>query len=118
MLTLTILLLLCGSIALANNLHNITITLQPVCRHYAVLAALTFSEKFPTRIVYGLTTEGGSHAQAQVLIDSEWHWLQCRHTSAGTFVTTGYREFEFLDGFYTTVSIIEFLTTEWIWRGD
>jgi hypothetical protein len=46
------------------------------CRHTAVAAALTASEKFPVRIAYGFTKRGGAHVQAQAYIDGRWQWLR------------------------------------------
>ena len=48
-----------------------------VCKHKAVMAALVYSEHYPTRIVHGPTNnEGLYHCQAQAYIDGEWHYLQ------------------------------------------
>lgn len=50
---------------------------RPVCRHYAVLQALTFHdfERYKVRICIGVTPKGRYHAQAQAFIGIEWKWL-------------------------------------------
>jgi len=57
---------------------------KPVCRHTAVLAALTVGEKYPVRLMWGYTELGfdkngslyNAHVQAQAFIDGQWVWLQ------------------------------------------
>ena len=48
---------------------------EPVCRHKAVLAAITAGEYFPVRIASGPNYTGGRHAQAEAKINGIWEWL-------------------------------------------
>ncbi len=49
---------------------------QPVmCRHRALMESAVMAEKYPVRIVVGMT-QMGEHAQAQALIDHKWRWLR------------------------------------------
>jgi hypothetical protein len=54
-------------------------TFQPVCRHNAVLAAITVGEQYPTKIAFGpIKGKAGEliwHSQAKAYINGEWVWL-------------------------------------------
>lgn len=56
---------------------------KPVCRHYALLSAITYQdiEKVPTRLVVGISvidlTKG--HVQAQAYINNEWKWIKFKN---------------------------------------
>lgn len=57
-------------------LSSCATTFKPVCRHNAILAALTVGEKYPVRLVWGnVSGNWQNHVQAQALIDGQWRWL-------------------------------------------
>ena len=61
------------SLCLIVNLASCCHTWQPVCRHRAMICAMTVGEKYPVRIVRGLS-RSGLHVQAQAFTD-RWIWL-------------------------------------------
>ncbi len=50
----------------------------PVCRHNALMAAVTLGERYPAMVAFGPSSGADWHAQAVVLIDNEWRWVQVR----------------------------------------
>jgi len=90
-------------------------TFTPVCRHNAVLAALTVGEQYPVRMVWGNTPKPGidkagklynAHVQAQAFINGEWCWLQ---------VTGGMVQVGSKDNYnaWNVMSVKEFIDFEW-----
>jgi len=61
---------------------------EPVCRHSAVMCAGVVGEQLQTRIMIGPSRPGKYHAQAQVLINGEWDWLEYE----GRWCVLGYQE--------------------------
>lgn len=74
---------------------------KAMCRHKAMLTAITYGEKYPVRIVAGkIKGQINYHAQAQAKIKGEWRWLEF-----GEYPTIGSREYELEDPFFYTVNM-------------
>lgn len=86
----------------------------PVCRHEAVMAALTVGERYPVRLMWGNTDLGidkagqmfNAHVQTQAFINGQWQWLQ---VIGGRVQTGGQDNFKPSDSF----TVREFIDQEW-----
>lgn len=87
------------------SLMGCTPVISPKCRHYCILQALTFGEKYPVRIAVGLTSKPKmGHAQAQAFINGKWVWLD----NDRALVSVGTKSTDFYP--YKFVTIKEALT--------
>jgi len=83
------------------------IQIKPVCRHTAVMAALTMNEVYPVRLAWGRSKDNWQdHVQAQALISSKWECLQVVVGNVSTGSCDNYEIRQYM-------SIKEFIEFEW-----
>ena len=92
------------------------VSLQPVCRHTALMCALVMQEKYPTvEVAFGPVINTNrevnsliTHAQARVLVNDKWVWV---NYMGGTCQLTDTNE-RFLDLNHWPVGMFY----AWLWK--
>jgi hypothetical protein len=80
---------------------------KPVCRHTAVMAALTAGEKHPVRLAWGKNPDHWqNHVQAQAEIDGKWECLNVVGGAVEAGSCDNYQVYQYF-------TIKEFIDFEW-----